>query len=167
MEYGEIGDDSVALDATFIKAWSKRDPADDSHGYSDPESRVGRDGKTYDLGYKAHTVASSESDMPIGVVVASANDNEKKHAPTLLSKVAGIPCKVKVVVADSQYSSENVRDCIRELGALPVVPYMSNQAKGMPVLRVDKCFRTSGGTDEERRLYGLGESICCKGEFEG
>jgi hypothetical protein len=33
------------LDATFIKAWSKRDPFDDSHGYSDPESRVGRDGK--------------------------------------------------------------------------------------------------------------------------
>jgi hypothetical protein len=59
VELGEIKGESVALDATFIKAWSKRDPADDSHGYSDPESRVGRDGKSYDLGYKAHTVASS------------------------------------------------------------------------------------------------------------
>jgi hypothetical protein len=35
---------------------------------------------------------------------------------------------------------------------------MSNQAKGMPVLRVDKYFRTSGGTAEERRLYGLGRA---------
>jgi hypothetical protein len=158
VELGEIKGECVALDATFIKAWSKRDPADDSHGYSDPESRVGRDGKTYDLGYKAHTVVNTKSDMPIGVVVASANDNEKKHAPTLLGKVGSLFDGVKVVVADSQYSSENVRDCIRELGALPVVPYMSNQATGMPVLRVDKCFRTSGGTDEERRLYGLGRA---------
>ena len=54
MELGEIKGECVALDATFIKAWSKRDPVDDSHGYSDPESRVGRDGKTYDLGYTAY-----------------------------------------------------------------------------------------------------------------
>jgi IS5 family transposase len=158
VELGEIGGESVALDATFIKAWSKRDPVDDSRGYSDPESRVGRDGKTYDLGYKAHTVVSSESDMPIAVVVASANDNEKKHAPALLGKVAKGPSEVKVVVADSQYSSENVRNCIGMLGALPVVPYMSNQAKDMPVLRVDKYFRANGGTAEERRLYGLGRA---------
>jgi hypothetical protein len=47
---GLVKGDYVALDATFIKAWSKRDPADDSHGFSDPESRVDRDGNTYDLG---------------------------------------------------------------------------------------------------------------------
>jgi len=52
-----IKGETWALDATFIKAWSRRDPADDSHGFSDPESRVGRDGKTYDLGYKAHVRA--------------------------------------------------------------------------------------------------------------
>ena len=54
--------DPVALDATFIKAWSRRDPVDDSRGLSDPESRVGRDGKTYDLGYKAHIAVDVESD---------------------------------------------------------------------------------------------------------
>ena len=57
---------------------------------------------TYDLGYKTHIIVNTKSDMPISVVVASTNDNKKKHAPTLLGKVAGIPCKVKVVVADSQ-----------------------------------------------------------------
>ena len=134
----------MALDATFIKAWSKRDPADDSHGFSDPESRVGRDGKTYDLGYKAHVAVDSDSDMPLAVVVASANENEKKHAPELMDKVHQAVDGVNAVIADSQYSSRKVRDCITEHGWEPIVPYMSNQAKGEPVLRVDRLFRTSG-----------------------
>ena len=57
VESGIIKGETLALDATFIKAWSRRDPAADSYGYSDPESRVGRDGKSYDLGYKAHARA--------------------------------------------------------------------------------------------------------------
>ena len=73
VEGGIIKGETVAMDATFIKAWSRRDQADDSHGYSDPESRVGRDGKTYDLGYKAHLAVDVDSDMPVAMVVASAN----------------------------------------------------------------------------------------------
>jgi transposase len=152
-----IKGESVALDATFIKAWSRRDPADDSKGYSDPESRVGRDGKSYDLGYKTHLAVNVESDIPLAAVVASANENEKKHAPELLDKVAEVFDEVRVVVADTQYSSKKVRDCIVECGAKSVVPYMSNQARGEPVLRVDRFFRTSGPA-EERRLYGLGRA---------
>jgi IS5 family transposase len=153
-----IKGESVALDTTFIKAWSRRDPADDSHGYSDPESRVGRDGKTYDLGYKTHLAVDADSDMPVATVVASANENEKKHTSELLDKVVQVLDGVKVVVADSQYSSGNVRKNLVECGALPVVPYMSNQAKGEPVLRVGRFFRTSGGSAEEKRLYGLGRA---------
>jgi transposase len=152
-----IKGESVALDATFIKAWSRRDPADDSQGYSDPESRVGRDGRSYDLGYKTHLAVNVESDIPLAVVVASANENEKKHAPELLDKVSRVFGGFKVVVADSQYSSKKVRDCIVECGAESVVPYMSNQARGERVLRVDRFFRTSGPA-EERRLYGLGRA---------
>jgi hypothetical protein len=36
--------------------------------------------------------------MPIGVVVASVDDNEKKHAPNLLGKVGSLFDGVKVVV---------------------------------------------------------------------
>jgi hypothetical protein len=43
--------DSV-FDASFIKAWSTRDPLDNQKGYSDPEARVGRAGRTFGLGYK-------------------------------------------------------------------------------------------------------------------
>jgi transposase len=162
--------ESVALDATFIKAWSRRDLVDDSRGFSDPESRVGRDGKTYDLGYKAHVAVDVGSDMPLAAVVASANENEKKHAPQLLNKAAQIFTGLKTVVADSQYSSKHVRDCVAGLGAESVVPYMANQARGGSVLRVDRYFRTSGSA-EERRLYGLGracvERVNSRLEFVG
>ena len=148
--------DSMAHDATFIKAWSKRDPSDDRHGFSDPESRVGRNGKTYDLGYKAHVAVDSRSDMPLTVVVASAN--EKKHAPEMLYKVPWVVEDIKAVITDFQSSSRKVRDSIRELGAELVVPYMSNQSKGESVLRVDRLFRNIGGSAEERRLYGSGRA---------
>jgi len=152
-----IKGETLALDATFIKAWSRRDPTDDSHGFSDPESRVGRDGKTYDLGYKAHLAVDVDSDMPVAVVVASANENEKKHTEELLEKASLVVEGFKAVVADSQYSSRRVRDCVLECGAEPVVPYMSNQARGEPVLRVDRFFRTSGPC-VERRFYGVGRA---------
>ena len=152
-----IKGETLALDATFIKAWSRRDPADDSHGLSDPESRVGRDGKTYDLGYKAHVAVDVDSDMPVAAVVASANENEKRHAEELLDKASLVVEGFKNVVADSQYSSERVRSCIVEHGAMPVIPYMSNQRCGGEVLRVDRFFRVSGPA-EERRIYGLGRA---------
>ena len=72
LEGGIIKGETVAMDATFIKAWSRRDMADDSHGFSDPESRVGRDGKTYDLGYKAHIAVDVESDMPLAAALMQA-----------------------------------------------------------------------------------------------
>ena len=170
MEGGIIKGETVALDATFIKAWSRRDPADDSHGYSDPESRVGRDGKTYDLGYKAHLAVDADSDMPVAVVVASANENEKKHTEELLEKASRIVDGFRVVVADSQYSSKRVRDIIVEHGAESVIPYPSNHRRGERVLRVDRFFRTSGSA-VERRVYEVGrasvERVNSRLEFVG
>ena len=157
VEEGVVKGENLALDATFIKAWSRRDPTDDSHGLSDPESRVGRDGKTYDLGYKAHVAVDVESDMPVAAVVASANENEKKHTEELLGKASEGVEGIKAVVADSQYSSEKVRGFVEELGARPVIPYMSSHKRGEMVLRVDRFFRVSG-PEEERRIYGLGRA---------
>ena len=105
VEGGVIKGENLALDATFIKAWSRRDPADDSHGLSDPEARVGRDGKTYDLGYKGHVAVDADSDIPIAVIEASANENEKKHAEELLDKACLVVDGFKSVIGDSQYSS--------------------------------------------------------------
>jgi hypothetical protein len=147
--------ETLALNATFIKAWSRRDPADDSHGLSDPEARVGRDGKTYELSYKAHLTVDVDSDMPVAAIVASAN--EKRHVGELLDKASLVVDGFKAVVADSQYSSEKVRGLVEEFEAEPVVPYMSSHRRGEPELRVDRFFRVSG-LEEERRIYGLGRA---------
>jgi transposase len=155
VEGGVIKGETLALDATFVKAWSRRDPADDSRGLSDPESRVGRDGKTYDLGYKAHVAVDTDSDIPIAAVEASANENEKRHTEELLDKASLVVEGFKSVVGDSQYSSKRVRDSILMRGASPVIPYTSSQRGGGEVLRVDRFFRVSGPV-EERRIYGLG-----------
>jgi hypothetical protein len=50
----------VVFDASFIKAWSTRDPFDNKKGHSDMEARVGRAGKTFSLGYKLHLSIDSK-----------------------------------------------------------------------------------------------------------
>ena len=116
------------MDATFIKAYSKRDPHENSRGGSDPEARVGRNGKTYELGYKLHIAIDAKSELPLAVIVASANDNEKKHAPVLLEKtLKATKQSVKLVVADSQYSSRNLRDQASSHGVRVVIPFPTNQ----------------------------------------
>jgi len=160
VEGGVIKGETVVMDATFIKAYSKRDPQDDSRGYSDPDARVGRSGKTYDLGYKAHLVADSESELPIAFIVAPANENEKKHADKLLEKtLEATRGQVKRLVADSQYSSSRLREKVSAHGVEAVIPYPTNQCprkKGL--LRVDRHFRTHGST-RERRIYRRRASI--------
>jgi hypothetical protein len=76
----------VVLDASFIKAWSTRDPIDNQTGYSDADARVGRTGRTFALGYKLRLSVDSETMLPLTGVFASANQNEKKHSLNLLEK---------------------------------------------------------------------------------
>ncbi len=97
----------VVMDAMFVKAYSRRDPKDNSRGLSDFEARVGRDGKTYGLGYKLHLAVDAKSELPLAVIVAPANDNEKKHASALFKKALEVTRgRIKFLVDDSQYSSK-------------------------------------------------------------
>jgi len=151
---GVVKGEIVACDATFIKAYSKRDPKDDSKGYSDPEARVGRAGRGYQLGYKLHLAVDACSELPLAVLAAPANENEKKHAPKLLEKaVKASNGKIKVLVADSQYSSGKLRKQISSHGIKPVIPYPSNQKPTEAEhLRVDKHFRAHG-PERLKKLY--------------
>ena len=151
---GVVKGEIVACDATFIKAYSKRDPEDDSRGYSDREARVGRAGKTYHLGYKLHLAVDASSELPLAVTAAPANENEKKHAPKLLKKaVKASNGQTKVLVADSQYSSGKLRKFVENYGVKPVIPYPSNQKPAeAEFLRVDKRFRAHG-PESLKRLY--------------
>ncbi|MGB8780750.1 MAG: transposase [Candidatus Bathyarchaeia archaeon] len=153
---GLISGETVVLDATFVKAYSRRDPHDNSRGKSDPEARVGRNGKTYELGYKLHIATDVKSEMPIAVIPASANENEKEHAPALFRKAwKATEQQMKTFIADSQYSSRKLREQLSAYGVKAVIPYPANQnRKEADVLRVDKYFRTHGPV-EEKQVYTL------------
>jgi len=135
----------VVLNASFIKAWSTRDPTNNQTGYSDVEARVGRTGRTFGLGYKLHLSIDSETMLPLSSLFASANQNEKKHSLTILDKAKQVlknsGAKLRSVIADSQYSDNKIRMAADSI----VIPYPANQRKGVEdVLCVDKKFRTYG-----------------------
>lgn len=151
---GVIGGETVDSDATFVAAYSRRDPHDNSRGKSDPEARVGRDGKTYGLGYKLHIATDAKSELPLAVIAAPANDNEKKHAPALFRRAWKVSeHRITTFIADSQYSSRKLRGQLFACGVKAVIPYPANQNKvEADVLRVDKYFRTHGPS-LEKELY--------------
>ena len=158
VEGGVIDGETVAMDATFIEAYSKRDPHDNSRGYSDPEARVGRDDRGYDLGYRAHISGDADSDLPVAFIVAPANENEKRHAPLLLEKAVEVTGgRVRRLVADPQYSSGRFREKAAGCGVEAVIPYPRNQRRGEDVLRVDRRFRAHG-PEHEVKVYGRARS---------
>jgi len=157
---GLIAGKTAVLDATFVKAYSKRDPHENGRGGSDPEARVGRNGKTYELGYKLHIAVDAKSELPLAVIAAPANDNEKKHAPELLEKaLKATKRRMKVLVADSQYSCRSLRDQASDSGVRVVIPFPANQLRERKGLfRVDRYFRTHGPTDK-KQVYRLRSSV--------
>jgi hypothetical protein len=144
--------DSV-FDASFIKAWSTRDPLDGQTGYSDREARVGRAGRSFGLGYKLHLAIDSKTMLPLACTFASANQNEQKHSLSMLEKTKLVlkqsAAELKRVIADRQYSDGKLRDAVEEA----VIPYRANQKRDVKgLLRVDKKFRTYG-PDNQKETY--------------
>ncbi|MBS7622226.1 transposase [Candidatus Bathyarchaeota archaeon] len=149
---GILDSETLVLDATFIKAYSQRDPRDNSRGYSDSEARLRKQARNVVLGYGVHLAVDAGSEMPLAVTVEPANVNEKKAAPLLLYKAMKNRHRWKSLVADSQYSSEAFRIKARRRGVETVIPYPRNQMRGKQVLRIDRKFR-SYGPSRLRRLY--------------
>ena len=154
----EVEEVDVVLDASFIKAWSIRHPRDNRRGFSDSDARVGRHGRGYDLGYKLHVSVDHQRILPLASVLASANDNEKRHGPTLVERTREVlkkaGARLRSLVADSQYSSGRMRGLVDEA----VIPFMANQRRGEDVLRVDRKFRTHG-PEEERAKYHMRPAV--------
>jgi hypothetical protein len=147
-------DVAAVFDASFIKAWSTRDPLNNQRGYSDMEAKVGRAGRTFGLGYKLHLSIDSQTMLPLTCVFASANQNEKKYSLNMLEKTELIlrqsGSKLRSLIADSQYSDNKIRNAVEEA----VIPYPSNQKRGVrDILRVDKKFRTYGPTSQKKEYH--------------
>ena len=142
------------FDASFIKAWSTRDPLNCQTGYSDREARVGRAGRTFGLGYKLHLAIDSATMLPLTCIFASANQNEQKHSLKMLEKTKLIlrrsAARMRSVIADSQYSDSKLRNAVDKT----VIPYRANQKRDVKgLLRVDKKFRTYGSEDQKKAYH--------------
>jgi hypothetical protein len=142
---GKVEEADVVLDASFVKAWSIRNPANNQVGLSDPDARVGRNGRSYGLGYKLHASVEPRRILPLACLMASANENEKRHAPTLVERsrlvLERAGALLRCLIADSQYSSSRVRSLVER----SIIPYPSNQRGGG--LRVDRWFRAHGSVE--------------------
>jgi transposase len=142
----------VSLDSTFMKANSRRGR---KGGVGDRGARVGKtDRRNYELGWRAHMVASMSA-LPVSYVVRSANVNDKdvvdpllKRAPSVLKRFGK---RISHVIADRQYYSVDVFAAVRKLGAEPIIPYPSNIKDPMIDLWLTKRFRVKG----DPRLVGL------------
>ncbi len=158
VSYGFIKGLKVVLDSKPFKARCRRDPKNPSRGWLDAEARLGKGVRGFIMGYKVHLACDGESDMPLSFTVAPANENDKRHAINVLSEAAE-RVNVEAVICDKQYSSRRIRKFIKGLGAEPVIPYPSNQKRGVKgVLRVDKKFRVHG-SKRLKRLYRLRGSV--------
>jgi len=69
-------------------------------------------------------------------MLGPANDNEKRHSPTLVERTKPIlrraGARLRSLIADSQYSSGRIRGLVHEV----VIPLMVNQRWGEDVLRL-------------------------------
>jgi hypothetical protein len=154
LKHNDAKDVDAVLDASFIKAWSTRHPLDNQRGLSDDDARVGRTGRKFDLGYKLHLAIDSQTMLPLTNVLASANQNEKKHSLNMLEKTKTIlkrsAARLRSVIADSQYSDSKLRSTVNAA----VIPYPANQKRDVKgLLRVDKKFRTYGSEDQKREYH--------------
>jgi hypothetical protein len=154
LKRNDAKDVDAVFDASFIKAWSTRDPLDNQKGYSDMEARVGRAGRTFGLGYKLHLSIDSKTMLPLTCTFASANQNEQKHSLNMLDKTKLIlkhsEAKLRSVIADSQYSDSKLRNAVDAA----VIPYRANQKRNVEgLLRVDRKFRTYGSDDQKKEYH--------------
>ena len=136
---------TIALDATFIKAYSRRSK-DNRRGYSDPESRVGRAYRAYGLGYKLHMAVDATSGLPLTFIIAPANVNEKRLSVRLLNvTIKTIGATIRQLTADSQYSSSKLRAHAKRYGIRTAIPYPTNQKRDSEcILRVASDFKIYG-----------------------
>jgi transposase len=142
LEKGVVKGKVVAVDSTHIQAYSQRN-LDNRTGKSDPDARVGRGKRGFILGYRVHTACCADSELPLAFTVAPCNENDKNYFKPLLEKLQkqGINCKT--VVADAQYSSEQVRTAAEECGAEPVIP-VRKDSRLKDMLQVGKDFIVRG-----------------------
>jgi hypothetical protein len=99
--------------------------------------------RVWPLGYRVHTACCADSELPIAFTVAPYNENDKLHFEPLLERVHRLGVKFKSVLADAQYSSENVRSAAEWFDTEPVIP-VRRDSRVREALRVGRDFVARG-----------------------
>jgi DDE family transposase len=115
LRLGAVSGRELILDASLLRAWSRRDP----------EARLaGRRGGRPTFGYKLHAVVDRWSHLPLLVVLTPAQVSELALAPALLLlAITAYRLRVAVVYADAGYYGYALLGLIRRLGAIPIIDY--------------------------------------------
>jgi hypothetical protein len=156
LDSGAVKGEAVAVDSTHLNAYSRR-ARDGKTGRSDPDARVGRGKGGFILGHRVHAACCAESEMPLALQVAPCNENDKKHFKPLLEKIHSMGVAFKVVLADAQYSSGNVREAARSYDAEPVIP-VRKDSRVKDALRVGRDFVVQGArrlVDQFKRRWSV------------
>ena len=149
LDTGTVIGKVIAVDSTHIEAYSGR-AMDNRTGRSDPDTRVGRGRRGFILGYRVHTACCADSELPLAFTVAPCNENDKLYFEPLLERVHSLGVRFRAVLADAQYSSENIRNATEWFGAEPVIP-VRRDSRVREALRVGRDFVARG----MRRLLRL------------
>ncbi|MFC2058776.1 transposase [Chloroflexota bacterium] len=145
---------SVAMDATDIKAWSNgahRKPTDKHAGWVIKTDTNGHGKFTW--GYKASILVDTTYELPLAIKVTSGNVHESQVAAPLLRNARTINTKFhpEYVIADSGYSSEEIRRVIRR------------QYRATPIIKVNaahkRAARAYPETPEWQLIYNRRTSV--------
>lgn len=108
---------NVGIDSTDIKAWTSKSkkPTTDPDARWAVKSSVGNL-RRYWLGYKVHMLADLDYEMPISMVVTSANVHDIRGATRVLSAARFTYKRFlpRYVMADAGYTSHKLRTTIKK-----------------------------------------------------
>jgi len=121
---------AACFDGMYLKAWSSRDPHDNTRGLGDPEARVGRGPEGFYLGYRSFLL--DMEGLPLGHAEDSANVNEKDLVEKVLEDALGGDFEVELAVGDSQLESERVFKTLEDRKIAHIIPWRKVKGRTNP-----------------------------------
>lgn len=133
---GVVLGETIAMDATLIRAYSKPRRKGSRKKPADPDARWGyarREGErtVHVFGYKVHVAADAKTGLPIAFWVTTASRHETRAFWNLLGFVLLLGLRVTKVLADAAYDALELREAVcRVLGATPVFALNTRRTPG-------------------------------------
>ena len=173
----------VAVDSTSVRtnANPNRDPVSDPEaGLGKKNSARARGGGEWFFGYKVHTVADANHDVPLALTVTSGNESDMNNLVAPIEKMTRSGIRPEVVIADRGYDSKKNSEWLHRRGITPVIHKKKTKSgihvrgkrkyslTGTPLCECGRerpFVRTDPETAE--RVYGPVEGCERGGKFEG